>query len=236
MARKNTKDGEQPKAPAKRSTKTSGVNKVNPKGENIIDMVNDELKPENILVLDITPDENESVDESNDTPTLYKPKDNAELVGFVNELLGEFFNGRPGNLGMIDLSDYQEERLSLEDVEELSVVDKEFYDGVEEWDVSNITSLECCFAGCLHINHDLSKWDVSNVTNFRSFLDGARDFCLPLKDWKIRRDANINDMFSDTGFREEVDYTEIINVPYKQLGRSTFSGTSIKIKRRRVAR
>lgn len=218
-----------PKKPA-RTTK--------PKGENVIDMVNNELKPEDIEVLDITPETEEEDKESvsEDIATPYKPKNNVELVYYVNKLLGEFFNKRPGNLGMIDLSEYQEERLSLEDVEELPLADKSFFDGVENWDVSRITSLECCFSGNLHINHDLSKWDVSNVTNFRSFLDGAREYCLPLKSWKIRPDANLDDMLYETGFKEEVDYTEILNVPYRQLGRNTFYGTSIKVKRRRVAR
>jgi len=50
---------------------------------------------------------------------------------------------------------------------------------VEQWDVSEITSMYGMFYGCTNINDDLSAWDVSNVIDCRLFDYLTPNWTLP---------------------------------------------------------
>ena len=46
--------------------------------------------------------------------------------------------------------------------------------GLEDWDVSNVRSMEFMFQDCENFNCDLSKWDVSIVKNMRNMFDDCK--------------------------------------------------------------
>ena len=45
--------------------------------------------------------------------------------------------------------------------------------GLEDWDVSNVRSMEFMFQDCENFNCDLSKWDVSNVQYMAYMFKGC---------------------------------------------------------------
>ena len=49
--------------------------------------------------------------------------------------------------------------------------------GLENWDVSNVTNIECMFYDCKNLDCDLSNWDVSNVTKYDNIF-----YKCPIKD------------------------------------------------------
>ena len=46
--------------------------------------------------------------------------------------------------------------------------------GLEDWDVSNVRSMEFMFQDCENFNCDLSKWNVSIVKNMRNMFDDCK--------------------------------------------------------------
>ena len=81
-------------------------------------------------------------------------------------------------------------------------------DGLDSWDVSNVTNMYCMFcnagrnAETFSIG-DLSKWDVSNVTNMVAMFSNTgfktNRFKLDLSKWNTSKVENMENMFSGTG-------------------------------------
>ncbi|MCI7237947.1 BspA family leucine-rich repeat surface protein, partial [Campylobacter sp.] len=42
---------------------------------------------------------------------------------------------------------------------------RENFDGIELWNVSNVTNMSEMFSGCENFNQPLNSWNVSNVTD-----------------------------------------------------------------------
>ena len=56
----------------------------------------------------------------------------------------------------------------------------EFNQPLNNWDVSNVTTMKSMFEECKNFNKSLNDWDVSNVTNMCEMFHE----CLKFNDWK----------------------------------------------------
>ena len=84
---------------------------------------------------------------------------------------------------------------------------------VNEWDTSNINSLQACFAFCPNFNSDVSNWNVSNVTIFQSCFGGCTNFNQNIGSWNVLSAINMSFMFQNaTNFNQNIGNWDIRNV------------------------
>ena len=74
------------------------------------------------------------------------------------------------------------------------------YDGIENWDTSNVEYMHGMFSYNAFFNNDISKWNVSKVKIMSEMFHLAFIFNQPLNDWNVCNVENMNMMF--TGTRE----------------------------------
>ncbi|MEC3879003.1 BspA family leucine-rich repeat surface protein, partial [Parapedobacter sp. 10938] len=67
--------------------------------------------------------------------------------------------------------------------------------GINDWDISNVTSLSSFLQDVTGFNQSLSDWDVSNVIDMGFMFDGATSFNQPLETWDVSKVENISYMF-----------------------------------------
>ncbi|MEO1030593.1 MAG: BspA family leucine-rich repeat surface protein, partial [Bacteroidota bacterium] len=65
------------------------------------------------------------------------------------------------------------------------------------WDVSNISSMEGMFLAALAFDQPLNGWDVSNVTNLQSMFNEAHVFDQPLEGWDVSVVTNMRSVFKN---------------------------------------
>lgn len=63
--------------------------------------------------------------------------------------------------------------------------------GIEDWDVSDVVTMERLFEGSQSFDRDLHAWDVSNVENMREMFRSADSFDGRIADWDV---SNVEDM------------------------------------------
>ena len=51
---------------------------------------------------------------------------------------------------------------------------------IDQWNVSNVTNMECCNFNC-----DLSSWDTSNVVNMDYMFGGCMNLDTDLSSWNV---------------------------------------------------
>ena len=66
---------------------------------------------------------------------------------------------------------------------------------IEEWGVSEVTSMFQLFRGQLEFNEDLSKWRVGKVTSMRGTFSGATAFNCDLSGWDVGNVKNMRFTF-----------------------------------------
>jgi surface protein len=57
--------------------------------------------------------------------------------------------------------------------------------GLNNWDVSLVTSMDRMFFGCTSFNGDISDWDVSAVSTMEEMFSGCTSFNSDIKDWTV---------------------------------------------------
>ena len=72
-----------------------------------------------------------------------------------------------------------------------------FYDGIETWDVSNVTNMSFMFCYAKNFNEDISKWNVGKVTNMRGMFQFASSFNQDISSWDVSKVENMQAMFYD---------------------------------------
>ncbi|MEI0609413.1 BspA family leucine-rich repeat surface protein [Brachyspira pilosicoli] len=75
------------------------------------------------------------------------------------------------------------------------------FEGIEDWDVSNVTNMDMMFAymgynmlvrySSIDFDHDLSNWNVSKVTSMNNMFAYCSNFDQPLDNWDV---SNVEDM------------------------------------------
>jgi surface protein len=73
---------------------------------------------------------------------------------------------------------------------------------INDWDVSNVTNMQCTFENCKVFNQPLNNWDVSKVKHMENMFSGAYDFDQDLSKWPLSLDVvtleyayNVNNCF-----------------------------------------
>ncbi|WP_422105423.1 BspA family leucine-rich repeat surface protein [Winogradskyella sp.] len=76
-------------------------------------------------------------------------------------------------------------------------------DTFNQWDVSNIESMEFMFWEATSFNQPLDQWEVGNVTSMREMFVGATSFDQDLGSWDISSLTDAEDMFLNAGLATE---------------------------------
>lgn len=66
---------------------------------------------------------------------------------------------------------------------------------IDQWNVSNVTNMECMFEGLSDFNCDLSSWNVSKVENMDSMFMECCNFNCDLSSWDTGNVVNMDYMF-----------------------------------------
>lgn len=83
-------------------------------------------------------------------------------------------------------------------------------------DMSNVTTIQQMFFGCIRFNADLNTWDVSNVTNMNSTFRSAHVFNGDISDWNTSSVTSMSLMFNQAmAFNQPLnswDTSSVINM------------------------
>lgn len=88
-----------------------------------------------------------------------------------------------------------------------------FYNGIETWDVSNVTDMSFMFCYARNFNEDISGWDTSKVKNMRGMFQFASSFNQDISKWNVGNVQNMASMFYDAAaFNQNLDSWDISKV------------------------
>ncbi len=88
-----------------------------------------------------------------------------------------------------------------------------FFEGIEDWDVSNVTDMSYMFCYARNFNADISKWNVSKVKTMRGMFQFASSFNQDIGMWNVSNVENMASMFYDAGaFNQNLDAWDISKV------------------------
>jgi len=86
------------------------------------------------------------------------------------------------------------------------------YGNIENWDVSEVTSMFKLFYTKHTCNPDISSWNVGKVTNFQYMLTSARAFNQNVSEWDVSTATNFQSMFMDAAsFNQNVSEWDVSN-------------------------
>jgi surface protein len=88
---------------------------------------------------------------------------------------------------------------------------------VNNWDVSQITDFNNCFAGCNKFNRALNNWNVSNGANMQNMLgmfsSPASLFNQDITGWNVANVTNMQSMFGNSkAFNQNISVWNVANV------------------------
>ena len=69
------------------------------------------------------------------------------------------------------------------------------FEGIEDWDVSNVENMCRMFDDCKKFDQPLNSWNVSNVNYMSCMFFSAESFNQPLDKWNTKKVTNIEFMF-----------------------------------------
>ena len=143
----------------------------------------------------------------------YQPTTKEQLKGLVeNERI---------YLGDIDVSKITDMSNLFEDTSRVN------FDGIEKWNVSNVTNMCGMFYKALHFNSDISQWDVSKVTNMNSMFREAANFNSDLSEWDVSKVSAMALMFCGAAkFNSDLskwDVSNVTDMSYMFGGASNFN-------------
>ena len=78
----------------------------------------------------------------------------------------------------------------------IMINERENFDGIEFWNVSNVTDMSYMFAYCSNFNQPLGSWDVSNVTDMSWMFYSCENFNQSLNSWNVSNVVNMGFMFA----------------------------------------
>lgn len=66
---------------------------------------------------------------------------------------------------------------------------------INNWNISNVTTLQATFSSCYLFNQPIGNWNTSNVTSMASTFVLAQEFNQPLSNWNTSKVTNTSSMF-----------------------------------------
>ncbi len=104
-------------------------------------------------------------------------------------------------------------------------------EGIEHWDMSNVTSMNSMFSGATSFNVDIGSWDVSNVTSMDSMFSGATSFNGDIGSWDVSNVTSMDSMFFEAAsFDEDLenwDVRGLIMAAYMFENAAAFTGKGL---------
>ena len=88
---------------------------------------------------------------------------------------------------------------NVTDMSHLFYDNEYFDDDISNWDVSNVYNMRGMFQSAKSFNRDIRHWDVSNVEDMAGMFQEAESFNQDLSNWDVDPDTNMEDMFMDSG-------------------------------------
>ena len=73
-----------------------------------------------------------------------------------------------------------------------------FNQPLNQWNVSNVTTMDRMFMSCVSFNQPLNQWNVSNVTGMNQMFYHCNSFNQPLNSWNVNSNVSMIDMFVDS--------------------------------------
>ena len=140
----------------------------------------------------------------------YHPKNNQELKDLVAHegvKLSEIDISKVSDFTRLFQNSTRTDFLGIEDwdVSHVTTMNSMFYDAqnfnadISEWDVSSVANMSYMFYSATSFNQPLNNWDVSNVTNMEYMFYEDRIFNQPLASWDVSKVENMGGMFSGSG-------------------------------------
>jgi len=85
--------------------------------------------------------------------------------------------------------------------------------GINNWDVSNVTDMNSMFNTAYRFNQPIGNWDVSNVTNMYRMFQYANDFNQNIGGWDVSNVTNMYQMFNRAySFNQDIGGWDVSNV------------------------
>ncbi len=84
---------------------------------------------------------------------------------------------------------------------------------MNDWDVSNVTTMQSMFSGASVFNQPIGNWNTSNVTSMRSMFYKASVFNQPIGDWDVSNVTSMRSVFYDASvFNQPIENWNTSNV------------------------
>lgn len=130
---------------------------------------------------------------------IYTPKNKTELIEIVKNK-------------SIPLSD-----IDTRNITDMSKVfansKRKNFNGIENWNVSNVINMNSMFKKAINFNQPLDKWNVGKVENMAFMFAGANSFDQPLDSWNVANVKNMTGMFFEAiNFNQDLNKWNIVRV------------------------
>ncbi|MEI0558838.1 BspA family leucine-rich repeat surface protein [Brachyspira intermedia] len=87
------------------------------------------------------------------------------------------------------------------------------FEGIEDWDTSNVENMSWMFRECFSFNQPLDKWDTSNATNMKGMFSLAKAFNQNINNWNVSKVADMSYMFNACDlFNQPLNDWDVSNV------------------------
>ncbi|TVL43539.1 hypothetical protein A9X84_09395 [Brachyspira hyodysenteriae] len=87
------------------------------------------------------------------------------------------------------------------------------FEGIEDWDTSNVENMSWMFRECFSFNEPLDKWDTSNVTNMKGMFSLAKSFNQNINNWNVSKVIDMSYMFNACDlFNQPLNDWDVSNV------------------------
>ena len=80
--------------------------------------------------------------------------------------------------------------------------------GIEDWDTTNVTTLQECFYNVQSFNANLSLWNVSNVTNLYRTFNNTSSFSGDVSTWDTTKVTNMSQCFLSSNIAADANISQ----------------------------
>ena len=105
---------------------------------------------------------------------------------------------------------------------------KSNYGPINNWGVSQITSMKGLFKNITNFNDNINNWITSSVTDMSDMFNGATSFNMPLDNWDVSKVQNFENMFNGASkFNQNLSNWKVIGLQNIGKGDGMFSGADM---------